>query len=61
MNISDLHMIHYVWLFFPNPIFWILILMIREKEYFCSGNLKFFINDKQKIITDKSLVGSICF
>jgi hypothetical protein len=26
------------------------VLMVWEKDYFCSGNSRFFINDKQKII-----------
>jgi hypothetical protein len=32
------------------PLFWPDVLKLKEKGYFCCQILRFFINDKQKII-----------
>jgi hypothetical protein len=61
MKISDLHIILNDGLFIDQPIFCKVVLNVREKEYFCSGKSMFFINDKQKINTYKSLNGHLCF
>jgi len=50
--LSNQNLTDYLFLILPNCI------EGKGKEYFCCGNLRFFINDKQKIITHKSPDGS---
>ena len=61
MDISNLHQLMFFMIIIIFSIFCLVVLRVMEKEYFCSGNLRFFINDKQKIIKNKGSDGFIRF
>jgi hypothetical protein len=46
--------------FFFVRLFYILVLVIAEKNYFCSGKFEVLYNDKQKITSHQGIDDTLC-